>query len=62
VFLRLGRGAAAVVSSPALAREALRTHDAIFAHRPSFGSSEHLGGPDGRRSVALLPLGDEWRY
>jgi flavonoid 3'-monooxygenase len=61
MFLRLGREAAAVISSPAIAREALRTHDAIYANRPPFGSSKHLGGPDGHRSVTLLPLGDEWR-
>jgi hypothetical protein len=61
VFLRLGREAAAVISSPAIAREALRANDAIFANRPPFGSSKHLGGPDGDRSVTFLPLGNEWR-
>ena len=61
VFLRLGSVPTIVVSSPELAKEFLHTHDIAFADRPLFSSSGFLGGIEGRRSIALIPYGDEWK-
>ena len=61
VLLRLGSVPTIVVSSPELAKEFLHTHDIAFAGRPLFSSSAFLGGIEGRRSISLLPYGDEWK-
>ena len=61
VFLRLGSVPTIVISSPQLAKEFLHTNDIAFADRPLFTSSAFLGGIEGRRSIALIPYGDEWK-
>ncbi|KAL6874088.1 hypothetical protein ACP4OV_014170 [Aristida adscensionis] len=59
MYLRLGELHAVVVSSPAAAREVMRTHDAAFATRPltltvRVTAHEGLG-------VIFAPYGDQWR-
>ncbi|KAL6873434.1 hypothetical protein ACP4OV_013516 [Aristida adscensionis] len=59
MYLRLGELHAVVVSSPAAAREVMKTHDAAFATRPMcltvrLTAHEGLG-------VIFAPYGDHWR-
>ncbi|XP_059067771.1 cytochrome P450 71AU50-like [Cryptomeria japonica] len=59
MFLRLGSVPTVVASSPAMAKEFLKTHDLIFASRPATSGAKYLGYE--RRDVALAPYGEYWR-
>ncbi|KAG6416280.1 hypothetical protein SASPL_123706 [Salvia splendens] len=57
--LRLGTKLGVVVTSPDLAREVLKVHDATFANRdvPVAGKEASYGGAD----IVWTPYGPEWR-
>ncbi|GLJ45514.1 hypothetical protein SUGI_0958270 [Cryptomeria japonica] len=59
MFLRLGSVPTVVVSSPAMAKEFLKTHDLIFANRPPTSAGKYLAYQ--RRDVAQAPYGEYWR-
>ncbi|XP_027368610.1 premnaspirodiene oxygenase-like [Abrus precatorius] len=59
MHLKLGEVSTIVVSSPEVAKEVLKTHDAIFAQRP------HLIGADimcyGSTDISTAPYGGYWK-
>ncbi|KAL8099138.1 hypothetical protein AgCh_031716 [Apium graveolens] len=59
MFLQLGSVPTLVVSSAAMAKEVLKTHDLIFASRPSLYAAKKLSynGTD----ISLAPYGKYWR-
>ncbi|KAL6629984.1 hypothetical protein ACP70R_029749 [Stipagrostis hirtigluma subsp. patula] len=57
--LRLGELRAVVASSPAAAREVMKTHDAAFASRPL--SPMVALGYQGADGIIFAPYGDGWR-
>ena len=59
MLLKLGQIPTLVVSSADMAREIMRTHDHIFASRPSLMTADILlnGGTD----VVFAPYGEHWR-
>nr|XP_009392652.2 PREDICTED: cytochrome P450 71A1-like [Musa acuminata subsp. malaccensis] len=59
LHLRLGRVPTLVVSSPRLAREVLKTHDAALASRPRLLSGVYLSFDCS--DVTFSPLGPYWR-
>ncbi|GLJ54974.1 hypothetical protein SUGI_1180280 [Cryptomeria japonica] len=59
MFLRLGSVPTVVVSSPAMAKEFLKTHDLIFANRPPTSAGKYMTYE--RRDVAQSPYGEYWR-
>jgi cytochrome P450 len=59
MLLRLGEVSTVVVSSAEYAKEVMKTHDAIFASRPSVLSSEILSYDC--TSIGFAPLGNYWR-
>ncbi|KAH9294003.1 hypothetical protein KI387_040792 [Taxus chinensis] len=59
MFLRLGSIPTVVVSSPAMAKEFLKTHDRLFADRPTVSARIYLAY-DGK-DVAYASYGDYWR-
>ncbi|KAL5975993.1 hypothetical protein ACLOJK_020323 [Asimina triloba] len=63
IHLRLGSlGDTVVVSSPALAKEFLKSHDFAFASRLRLvGQEEYLGGEDAI-SFTFLPMGTRWKF
>ena len=48
-----------VVSCPAMAREVLRSNDAVFADRPATFAAAAFSGV-GYRSASIAPAGDQW--
>ncbi|WVZ77583.1 hypothetical protein U9M48_025436 [Paspalum notatum var. saurae] len=59
MLLRFGEVPVVVASSPAAAREVMRTHDAAFASRPMSPMSRlWFQGADG---ILFAPCGDAWR-
>ncbi|KAK1318844.1 Cytochrome P450 71A2 [Acorus calamus] len=59
MHLRLGLTDAVVITSPEAARLILRTHDEIFASRPSLEGARHFSY--GGRDVASAEYGPHWR-
>ncbi|CAN6277790.1 unnamed protein product [Urochloa humidicola] len=60
ILLRLGEVPVMVASTPAAAREVLRTHDAAFASRPMSPMSRlWFQGSDG---ILFAPYGEAWRH
>ncbi|KAL4271455.1 hypothetical protein GQ457_13G001590 [Hibiscus cannabinus] len=59
MHLQLGQLSNIVVSSPQTAAEVMKTHDIIFASRPSVLSTTILSY--NARDVAFAPYGDYWR-
>ncbi len=57
--LQLGEVSTVVVSTPELAQEVMRTHDVIFANRPSV-PSQNVISYNGR-DIVSAPYGDYWR-
>ncbi|CAN6216520.1 unnamed protein product [Urochloa humidicola] len=57
--IKLGGVHVIPVTSPAIAREVLRRHDATFASRPLTFASETFS--HGYRNAVLSPYGDQWR-
>lgn len=59
MLLKLGQVQTLVVSSPDMAREIMRTHDHIFASRPSLKAARIVlyGG----RDMVFAPYGEYWR-
>ncbi|GLJ31790.1 hypothetical protein SUGI_0639510 [Cryptomeria japonica] len=60
VFLRLGSVPTVVVSSPAMAKEFLKTHDLVFATRPNCAHGKHICYD--HKDVAYGPFGAYWRH
>ncbi|XP_030962309.1 premnaspirodiene oxygenase-like [Quercus lobata] len=56
--LQLGEVLAIIISSPKVAEEVLKTHDAAFANRPSVLASEIVCYDS---SIVFAPYGDYWR-
>lgn len=59
MLLRLGSVRTVVVSSPDMAKQFLRTHDLIFASRPTLTAGKHLFYDC--KDVAFAPYGDYWK-
>ncbi|WOH05472.1 hypothetical protein DCAR_0624889 [Daucus carota subsp. sativus] len=59
MFLQLGSVPTLVVSSAAMAREVLKTHDLIFASRPSLYATKKLSYNG--TNISLAPYGKYWR-
>ncbi|CAL5023558.1 unnamed protein product [Urochloa decumbens] len=60
ILLRFGEVPVVVASTPAAAREIMRTHDAAFASRPMSPMSRlWFQGSDG---IIFAPYGDAWRH
>eukprot|EP01018_Ginkgo_biloba_P009681 Gb_04622 [translate_table: standard] len=59
MFLRLGSVPTVVVSSPDMAKEVLKTHDLVFASRPTTSGSKYM--LYNASDIALTPYGHYWR-
>lgn len=59
MHLQLGQIGAVVVSSPETAKQFLKTHDVVFASRPSLLATEI--NCFGNTDIAFAPYGDYWR-
>ncbi|KAK2979574.1 hypothetical protein RJ640_020066 [Escallonia rubra] len=59
VFLRFGSRPVLLVSSPSVAEQCFTRHDVVFANRPKFLASKHLGY--NYTLVGISPYGDHWR-
>ncbi|GLJ31832.1 hypothetical protein SUGI_0640510 [Cryptomeria japonica] len=60
MFLRLGSIPTVVVSSPAMAKEFLKTHDLVFATRPNSTYGKYVCYD--HKGVAFSPYGEYWRH
>lgn len=60
MLLKLGQVPLLVVSSPAMAREVMKTQDHIFANRPSLKVIKQILYEG--RDVAYAPFGEYWRH
>ncbi|GLJ31861.1 hypothetical protein SUGI_0641050 [Cryptomeria japonica] len=60
MFLRLGSVPTVVVSSPAMAKEFLKTHDLVFATRPICAQGKYVCYD--HKDVAYAPYGAYWRH
>ncbi|KAH9292487.1 hypothetical protein KI387_042327, partial [Taxus chinensis] len=59
MFLRLGSVPTVVISSPAMAREFLKTRDLVFANRPATSFGKYVAYD--RKDVGYAPYGEYWR-
>ncbi|GLJ22361.1 hypothetical protein SUGI_0420960 [Cryptomeria japonica] len=59
-MLKLGYVPTVVVSSSAMAKEFLKTHDNVFASRPQSAAGKHL--PYNYKDMVLAPYGPYWRH
>lgn len=59
MYLQLGAVPTLIISSPDMAKEALKTHDANFADRPYFISSSVMSYDS--KNIVFAPYGDYWR-
>ncbi|GLJ31792.1 hypothetical protein SUGI_0639530 [Cryptomeria japonica] len=59
VFLRLGSVPTVVISSPAVAKEFLKTHDLVFATRPNSTVGKYICYD--HKDVVFVPYGTYWR-
>ncbi|GJN16680.1 hypothetical protein PR202_gb03697 [Eleusine coracana subsp. coracana] len=60
MLLRLGHVRAVVISSPAAAREVMKTHDAVFANRPMYVTMEVF--TYGGQNITFAPYGSKhWK-
>ncbi|KAL8490777.1 hypothetical protein ACS0TY_022684 [Phlomoides rotata] len=57
--IRLGNTHVISLTSPELAREFLKKHDAVFASRPDIMSARITS--NGYSTLALSPIGDQWK-
>ncbi|CAA0831867.1 Cytochrome P450 71A22 [Striga hermonthica] len=57
--LRFGFTPTVVVSSPAWAERVLKTHDLVFASRPTSNACKHISY--GQRNLTFAPYGPYWR-
>eukprot|EP01018_Ginkgo_biloba_P005243 Gb_11301 [translate_table: standard] len=60
MYLRLGSVPTVVASSPLMAKEFLKTHDAIFASRPPTFAGKYTAY--NYSDLAFAPYGDYWRH
>jgi len=59
MFLRLGSVPTVVVSSSDIAKQFLKTHDMVFANRPSTATGKYISY--NFKGVILTPYGDYWK-
>ncbi|KAK4267995.1 hypothetical protein QN277_024704 [Acacia crassicarpa] len=59
MHVQLGQLSQFIVSSPEVAKEFMKTHDAIFANRPKFFAGEIIAY--GSTNIAFSPYGKYWR-
>nr|AZM65456.1 cytochrome P450 71D443-like protein [Sesuvium portulacastrum] len=59
MHLRLGESSTVIISSADMAREVLKTHDAVLCSRPSILLGETVFY--GRTDIAFAPYGEHWR-
>ena len=59
MFLRLGSIPTVVASSPAMAKEFLKTHDLVFANRPNCAHGKYVCYD--HKDLAFSPYGEYWR-
>ncbi|XP_030462011.2 cytochrome P450 71AU50-like [Syzygium oleosum] len=59
MHLRLGSVPTMVVSSPEVAEQFLKTHDLVFASRPSIEAAKHISYE--QRNLTFAPYGPYWR-
>lgn len=60
MHLQLGEVPTVVISSPEMAREVMKTQDAVFCDRPNVLIAEHLFYNSS--DLALAPYGEYWRH
>ncbi|GLJ47684.1 hypothetical protein SUGI_1007070 [Cryptomeria japonica] len=60
MFLKLGSVPTVVVSSSAMAKEFLKTHDVVFASRPVTAAGKYIGY--NFKDLILAPYGPYWRH
>ncbi|GLJ22354.1 hypothetical protein SUGI_0420850 [Cryptomeria japonica] len=60
MMLKLGSVPTVVVSSSAMAKEFLKTHDNVFASRPQSAAGKHLAY--NYKDMVLAPYGPYWRH
>ena len=60
MYLRLGFLPCVVVSSSEMAREFLKTHDLVFANRPSTAAGKHIAYNN--KNMVLASYGPYWRH
>eukprot|EP00253_Pinus_taeda_P022326 PITA_22326 len=60
MFLRLGSVPTVVVSSSDIAKQFLKTHDMVFANRPSTATGKYISY--NFKGVVLTPYGDYWKH
>ncbi|XP_023521546.1 cytochrome P450 705A22-like, partial [Cucurbita pepo subsp. pepo] len=60
LYLRLGASRCLVVSSAPIAAEIFKTHDVLFASRPTLAFADKLYY--GKLGFVLAPYGDYWRF
>ncbi|KAH9330286.1 hypothetical protein KI387_002394, partial [Taxus chinensis] len=58
MFIHLSSIPAIVVSSPAMAKEFLKTHDLFFANRPTVSAGKYLAYEG--KGMGYAPYGDYW--
>ncbi|XP_047977849.1 cytochrome P450 71AU50-like [Salvia hispanica] len=59
MLLKFGKFPVLVASSPEMAKQFLKVHDAVFASRPSFAASKHVSF--NYSDVGFSPYGPYWR-
>ncbi|WCJ37102.1 cytochrome P450 family 71 subfamily B polypeptide 2 [Euphorbia peplus] len=59
MHLQLGEFTNIVISSPEVAKQVLKTHDAIFCQRPPMSAARSL--TYGYKDITFAPYGDYWR-
>lgn len=59
MLLKFGKSPVVIVSSPKMAEQVLRVHDAVFASRPALSAGKHISYNSS--DVSFAPAGPYWR-